>query len=207
MTDGDCGRADAELLALVSAGDREAFAALYRRYQGAVFRFALHMGCGEAVAEDVTQEVFLALLRNVRRYDASKASLSTYLYGIARNMTRRRQRRDRLFLTFTDAKNDQREWRALQVKESALDDALKQQAIEQVRRAVRRLPARYRELVVLCDLHGRTYADAAVIVGCSIGTVRSRLHRGRELLGNKLKRLDQAACADQSCRRRVMYGK
>jgi RNA polymerase sigma-70 factor (ECF subfamily) len=195
-TDASQAREDDELATLALAGDREAFTRLYRRYQDVVFRFALHMGCRESLAEDVTQEVFLALWRNARRYDRRKASPTTYLYGIARNITRRRQRRDRIFRAFTDLENDRLESEEMRVKGSALDDTVKQEAIERVRHAVRRLPQKYRELVVLCDLHGRSYADAAAIVGCTVGTVRSRLHRARELLGDKLRRSEAVVAAE-----------
>jgi RNA polymerase sigma-70 factor (ECF subfamily) len=62
-----------------------------------------------------------------------------------------------------------------------------------VRRAVVSLPSRYREVIVLCDLHDHSYAEAAAIIGCAVGTVRSRLNRGRLLLRDKLERLKQPA--------------
>jgi RNA polymerase sigma factor (sigma-70 family) len=56
-----------------------------------------------------------------------------------------------------------------------------------LRKAIAALPERYREPVILCDLQGRTYEEAAAVIGCAVGTVRSRLHRGRELLGRKMR--------------------
>ena len=78
-----------------------------------------------------------------------------------------------------------------------LDEMSRTEAIEAVRRAVLTLPERYREVVVLCDLQEMSYAETAEILGCAIGTVRSRLHRARALLIEKLRpaREDDAASA------------
>ena len=80
----------------LAKGRQEAFSALYERYQGPIFRFAWHMSGNSATAEDVTQEVFMLLIRNPKNYDPAKGSLAGYLFGIARNLTRRRLDRSRL---------------------------------------------------------------------------------------------------------------
>jgi RNA polymerase sigma-70 factor (ECF subfamily) len=74
----------------------------------------------------------------------------------------------------------------LAVEPEALGDLTRAESIEALRQAVLTLPLRYREAVVLCDLQELSYADAAVVLGCALGTVRSRLHRGRALLASKL---------------------
>ncbi|HXF38883.1 MAG TPA: sigma-70 family RNA polymerase sigma factor, partial [Blastocatellia bacterium] len=93
---------DPELLRLMIAGDEDAFTALYRRRQGGVYRFALQMSGSQTVAEDVTQEVFMVLIREAERYDSSRASLAAYLYGIARNYVLRRFEQDRLLVPIGD---------------------------------------------------------------------------------------------------------
>jgi RNA polymerase sigma-70 factor (ECF subfamily) len=181
-------RPDEELLRLfVLSGDRAAFAALYRRYQDVVYRFAFQMSGSEAAAEDITQETFLRLAAAAQRYDARRATVSTYLYGIVRNLTRRSLRRDRLLVTLTGTNDDQ--WTANEpiAEQSLVEKAVKRETIKQVRRAILSLPPRYREVVVLCDLHRRSYADAAAIIGCAEGTVGSRLSRARNLLLEKLR--------------------
>jgi RNA polymerase sigma-70 factor, ECF subfamily len=177
---------DDTLLEAVEQGDRDAFVTLYRRYRDMVHRFAFQMSGSGAVAEDITQETFLALTSGARRYNANQARFSTYLYGMVRHLTRRRLRRDRVFVTLTSTNAEQ--WKASEplVEHALVEAASTQHTIERVRRAVLSLPPHYREVVVLCDLHGRSYADAAAVVGCSLGTVRSRLHRSRELLRQKL---------------------
>lgn len=184
---------DEMLLRSVEHGDRDAFIALYGRYRDVVYRFAFHMSGSDTAAEDITQETFLALAHGARRYDPSKARFSTYLYGMVRHLTRRRLRRDRVHATLTGMNPDRWMAREPLVEQSLVDAAATQETIERVRRAVLSLPPHYREVVVLCDLHHRGYADAASIVGCSVGTVRSRLHRSRELLRRKLAPLDGIA--------------
>jgi RNA polymerase sigma-70 factor (ECF subfamily) len=190
MGDPGAGPPDRDLLRLIAADDREAFATLYRRYRDVVFRFALQMSGSDIVAQDVTQDVFLAFMRHAGRYDPSQASVSTYLYGMARHMSRRRLRRESRFVTLDRDGGTESERSEPIATASALDEVVKQQSIEQVRRAVVSLPSRYREVIILCDLHEHSYAEAAAIVGCAIGTVRSRLHRGRLLLHDKLEGLN-----------------
>src|ERR671933_758062 len=76
---------DETLLRLMMAGNSEAFAELYDRRQGGVYRFALRMSGSHGVAEDVTQDVFMALMRDGDAYDSRRGSVAAYLYGIARN--------------------------------------------------------------------------------------------------------------------------
>ncbi len=171
---------DAGLLRQMRNGDAEAFTALYRRHQGAVYRFALQMTGRRAVAEDVTQEVFMALIRNPESYDAARGALASYLYGAARNTVHRILERDR----FCAAEGEQE----TAAPDNALADLTRQETLVEVRRAVLALPANYREVVVLCDLHEMSYQDAAEVMGCAVGTVRSRLNRARNLLAAKLER-------------------
>src|ERR1700681_159533 len=89
-------RVDQELYRQLAKGREEAFSALYERYQGPIFRFAWHMSGNSATAEDITQEVFMLLIRNPKNYDPAKGSVAGYLFGIARNLTRRRLDRSRL---------------------------------------------------------------------------------------------------------------
>jgi RNA polymerase sigma-70 factor (ECF subfamily) len=178
-----------------AAGDRDAFEMLYRTHHATVYRFARLMTGSTAIAEDIVQEVFLSLMRAASRYDPARASLPTYLYGSARHHTRRRLLRDRLFVRLDDEAADL----CLAVTTASADDELsRQRDVQHLRRAIVRLPARYREVVVLCDLQGVSYADAAQALGCAIGTVRSRLHRARHLLADKLQR--GAACVDMGRR-------
>jgi RNA polymerase sigma-70 factor (ECF subfamily) len=178
-------QSDDELLLLSHSGDEQAFVSLYRRRQGGIFRFTLHMSGSESVAEDITQEVFLTLLRDAFGYDPTRGTLSSYLYGIARKLVLRHQERRRMDVALETA-GDESTLPALAVHDDPLGDLTRREGLEALRRAVLALPRRYREVVVLCDLEEVDYADAAAALGCPIGTVRSRLHRARALLLDKL---------------------
>jgi RNA polymerase sigma-70 factor (ECF subfamily) len=189
---------DGELISRVAAGDAEAFAQLFRRRQGQVYRFALHMTASPSIAEDVTQEVFLAVMSDAGRYDGTRASVVAWLCGIARNHVRRRAERDRPLQPFAGGEDPETDSDGLDdilvVDADTLGDLTRAESIQALREAVLTLPVKYREAVVLCDLQEMTYADAATAIGCAVGTVRSRLHRGRALLGVKL-----AASASVEC--------
>jgi RNA polymerase sigma-70 factor (ECF subfamily) len=179
---------DSELLQSMLAGDEEALAALYRRRQRGVYRFAFQMCGSKAVAEDVTQEVFMVLIREGHTFDDSRGSLNAFLIGVARNHLLRRLRRERFYVSLEeDSESDVKKKEMSRTTEGPLDDLTRTERIESVRRAVLALPERYREAVVLCDLEEMSYVEAAEILGCAIGTVRSRLHRGRALLIEKLR--------------------
>ena|SRR5438477_10673771 len=179
---------DESLLARMLDGDEDALVTLYRRRQGAIYRFALHMTNSASAAEDITQEVFLALIENARRFDPKRGKVLSFLYGIARNNAFHRI---------------EKEWRLTEADpldecagdDDILSDLIRQDTIDRVRRAVVALPPLYREAVVLCDLENLTYEEAAVVLGCPVGTVRSRLNRGRIILAEKFARLAGGARA------------
>jgi RNA polymerase sigma-70 factor (ECF subfamily) len=175
-------RSDGDLVAAAAAGDRDAFAALYQRHHLGVYRFARTMTGSTAAAEDVTQEVFLAFMQGLDKFDEGRGTLSTYLFGFARNMSRRRLRRE-IRLVGQDIE-----------RESELQDpdddpgqvAMRLESSARVRRHIRGLSSRYREVLILCDLQELSYQDAARVLGTRVGTVRSRLHRARHMLAERL---------------------
>jgi RNA polymerase sigma-70 factor (ECF subfamily) len=170
---------DSELVQAMLGGDKEAFAELYRRRQRDVYRFALHMTGVPDLAEDVTQEVFMVLMRKGNEYDELKGSVNSFLLGVARNYVLRRLRQERCFVSIDDAESN--------AAAIADEPITRTEAILAMHKAVLNLPEHYREVVVLCDLEELTYAEAAAVLGCAIGTVRSRLHRGRTILIEKLR--------------------
>lgn len=176
----------ADLVSRAAAGDAQAFADIFRTYQHVVYRFSRAMTGSDAAAEDLTQETFVALYANLARYDATRASFTTYLYGIVRNLSRERLRHERRFLSL-DALGCGGDAQAYE--SDPADRVESAQVVRHVRHALGKLPPCYREVIVLCDLHELSYGDAAAIVGASTAAVRSRLHRARQLLKRRLARL------------------
>ena len=181
---------DCALLAASLAGDQRAFAKLYRRHGGVVYRFAFLWSGTASVASDVAQETFIHLHTRGGDFDATRGELKSWLLGIARNLVRRQ-----LSARYAETPTDFEAGDAL-LPESAradpnpradpLEALLGDEANRELHRLIRRLPSQYRDALVLVDLQEYTYADAAAICGCEIGTIRSRLSRARALLADGL---------------------
>ena len=182
---------DPELLGLARAGDEEAFVLLYRRHQGPVYRFALQTSGSDSIAQDVTQEVFLALMRERLTFDAARGSLSAYLFGIARNHVLRNLEGSRLLAPMGEDE-DAFPLEPLTAPDDPLADLTRREGLQAMRHAILALPLRYREVVVFVDLEEMSYAQAAQALGCAVGTVRSRLHRAHALLIERLRSAGKA---------------
>jgi RNA polymerase sigma-70 factor (ECF subfamily) len=178
-------QSDEQLLRMTLGGDAGAFEALYDRLQGGIYRYALRMTGLPATAEDVTQEVFLSLIRDRCDYEPSRGKVKSYLYGMARHRLMRRLERERNFVSLDASEATETAYDHLAGNDPFLDLA-RDEVVEMVRQAVLSLPAHFREVIVLCYLQEMSYADAGEIIDCPIGTVRSRLARARSLLVNKL---------------------
>jgi len=195
---------DVDLLRRLAAGDEAAFLLFYQRYQPGLFRYALHMSARPEVAADVVQETFMTLLRQAGKFDAARGAPAAFLYGIARNHLRRAQQRESAFLPLEDFEvggrngNGNGNGRPLPAGgagyEHAIEEALeREEAIRMLRAAVASLPLHYREVVALCDLDGKSYDEAAALLECPVGTIRSRLNRARDLLLEKMRPASAAA--------------
>lgn len=185
------GSAEAELYCRLQTGDEEALAIIYRKHQAPVYRFALRMTGSEATAEDVVQEVFLGLIRSPGGFDPQRGTLGSYLFGMARNQVFRSLGAWKHLSLDDERDGEGNENEPAAYNLDVLTEMTRREQIELLRQAVLSLPPHYREVVVLCDLDELSYADAAEILGCAIGTVRSRLHRARSLL---LERLNRSRC-------------
>jgi len=197
------------------AGDEGAFTLLYRRKHPAIYRFALHMSGNAAIAEDVTQEVFMTLIRDAKRFDPARGTLGGFLFGIARNHLRRRWEQERNSVPLPESAD---ELDAIMARNRGggkngtsgygngnghsngngngagvsaymlhRDEFASLENVQRVRQAIATLPENYREVVVLCELDELSYEDAAAALDCPVGTVRSRLHRARAILVEKLR--------------------
>jgi RNA polymerase sigma-70 factor, ECF subfamily len=178
------GVAEAELLLRAGRGDEAAFLLLYERHRTPVFRFACRVLGSAPLAEDVTQECFLSILRRPDAFRAERASLRTYLCAIARHLALK-QLRKRGQETLVD---DPPEAAGASAAPGAdpLRRVVEAEEAEAVRAAVLALPPLQREAVVLFEYQEMSLADVAAVCDTDVGTVKSRLHRARERLRRTL---------------------
>jgi RNA polymerase sigma-70 factor, ECF subfamily len=210
---------DGVLLRRMMAGDEDSFTLLYRRKHPAIYRFALHMSGNTAVAEDVTQEVFMTLIRDAKRFDPALGTLGGFLFGIARNHLRRRwdqergavplpataEELDAILLAHVGRRNGgpgngngNGHGNGVAGFADHSDEMVSRENIRRVRQAIATLPENYREVVVLCEMDEMSYEDAAAALECPIGTVRSRLHRAKSMLTEKLRETEHTPAARKS---------
>jgi RNA polymerase sigma-70 factor (ECF subfamily) len=143
-----------------------------------VYRFAYRLAGSPDLAAETVQETFVALIGLLDRYDSSRGSLAAFLAGIARNKLRRLVDRDWNLAAFEAGQDPE--------TGGGVETVEREHTAGRVRRSVASLPLAYREAVVLCDLEGMRYEEAAAALGVPVGTVRSRLSRGREMLAERL---------------------
>lgn len=171
---------DAGLMDRVRSGDRDAFADLVDRHKDAVVSYLARLTGNRDRAEDLAQETFLRLFRSAGGY-TEQGLLRGYLFRIATNLVRseeRREKRLRLLMPFLG--------RGGHAEPTAPSGLLRQELHREVSSAVARLPLRYRVPLVLHEIEGWAYADIARELGCREGTVKSRIHRGRQQLKERL---------------------
>jgi RNA polymerase sigma-70 factor (ECF subfamily) len=172
---------DEDLYRLMKQGESAAFAELYERREPGLYRYALHMTGSTPAAQEIVHDVFVQLMSAANRFDAGRGSLEGWMYGVARNLVRAYRRKGPVEAPVDQVFHD-----------DILGELIDNENMAALHAAIRELPEQYREAVVLCDLEERSYDEAARLMQCPVGTVRSRLHRARGLLGGKLNRLRRA---------------
>jgi RNA polymerase sigma-70 factor (ECF subfamily) len=189
---------DAQLVERLKRRDEHAFLDLYDRHRRSVYRFLMHMTGSLAVAEDLTQEVFVVVLDGIcsgaiEKFDPAKGTLEGYLLGIARNLAREERRRTQRLVPLASV-CETPEWNRFLDKffrENQTQDAetilAVQSELKVLYSAILDLPHHYRETIVLCSLEERSYQEVAVILQCSEGTVASRMNRAKALLAAKMR--------------------
>jgi RNA polymerase sigma-70 factor (ECF subfamily) len=184
---------DEALLKRSAKGDEEAFTTLYRRHAAPLYRFALRMTGSGWGAEEIVQDVFMTLIREPGKYDAGRGTLPAFLFGIARNKVMKHNERQPREISLVERSEDGR-GAGITLRDPFTPAmwAEQRERLEKVRAAVKELPVEFRETVVLCELEELSYEQAAQLLDCPIGTIRSRLHRGRALLLAKLEMLRDA---------------
>jgi RNA polymerase sigma-70 factor (ECF subfamily) len=180
------GGAEAELLLKAGRGDESAFLLLYERHRTPVFRFACRMLGSAPLAEDVTQECFLSILRRPEAFRAERASLRTYMCAIARHLALKQLRKRGQEMVMDDPPDEPSAAAWSVPAESPLQTVMEDETASAVRRAVEALPPLQREAVVLFEYQEMSLADIAAACDIDVGTVKSRLHRARERLRRTL---------------------
>ncbi|MEA2451659.1 MAG: eukaryotic-like serine/threonine-protein kinase [Actinomycetota bacterium] len=168
---------DPQILSSARRGDTRAFEVLVRSYQADVWRLCLHITGNPAMADDVTQDAFVRIFRFLPRYRGD-SKFSTWTFAIARNCALDELRRSKRRQALADRAHMQREV-----------EHTEQSSGVEVREAVASLQLELRESIVLIDMLGESYRDAARILDVPEGTVKSRVHRARlqlaDMLGEK----------------------
>jgi RNA polymerase sigma-70 factor (ECF subfamily) len=176
---------DTELLRQMRCGTACAFQTLYQRHQGPLFRFAT-LRCGSPdTAADVVQEVFMGLLTGSLKFDPLRGALPNFLFGVARKLILKQEyprQREQALDQEDDGDDDEPGCDSAEPLRRMLSD----EVAEQVRRAIALLPPHYRDAVILFEMHELSYLEIAEICQVDIGTVRSRLSRGRAALARRL---------------------
>ena len=172
---------DAELVRRYLEGDVDAFGALVERHERRVYNLALRMTGREEDARDATQEAFLSALRKLKTF-RGEAAFTTWMHRVTVNacydLLRKRQRAPLL--------HDRREDDRPPPEPAAPDHADDVDLSVDVRAALLRVPLDFRAVLILCDVQDLSYEDAAEALDVPVGTVKSRLHRGRVALARAL---------------------
>jgi RNA polymerase sigma-70 factor (ECF subfamily) len=170
-------------------GDREAFHSLFLAYKDKVFSIAVYSSGGNrTVAEDVTQQIFLKLFTAIRQF-RGESEFTTWLYRLVVNACLDERRRSRRLLPWgstvamnnpSDKKPQERQYARLEISEA-------------VRSAINELKPKFRLPILLKYIEGLSYEEIAEVMGCSKGTVASRLNRGHSQLAKRLSHLNNPA--------------
>ncbi len=174
-------QADHALMRAMLSGDGAAFETLYRKYQAAVYRFALLRSGSADTACDIVQDVFMGLMTGALKFDPLKGALPSFLIGVARNFLLKRDEAQGRYVSNT--RDDGEEEHAdADPSPTPLERLLANETAEKVRAALAALAPHYRDVAILYEMHDLSYVEIAQVCNIDIGTVRSRLNRARTKL-------------------------
>ncbi len=183
---------DAALMMRVKEGDTGAFTELVDKYKQPVMNLVYRMLHDPTEAEDLAQSVFVQVFRSAERYQAS-AKFSTWLFTIARNLClnelRRRSRHPADSMEVGHPEQEDQPWQQFEDKKTVLpaDSLLHDELAAKIEQALAELPENQRIAILLCRQDELSYEEIAKVLGCSLSATKSLIHRGREMLKQKLK--------------------
>jgi len=172
---------EAEIIEACKQGDRDAFRELFETHKDRVYTIAFHYSGNEAMAHDVTQQVFLKLFTSINQFHEN-SQFTTWLYRIVANACTDEHRKRRRFVPFSP----EIEVRTMVGKSSQEETYHRRQVADSVRVAIGELTPKLRLPILLKYVEGLSYDEIAESLGISIGTVSSRLNRGHKMLARKL---------------------
>lgn len=184
----DASPEEKDLLNRARDGDAEAFGELVERNQDYIYNAVFHLVGSGHDAEDIAQEVFVKAYAAIAGFKG-KSKLSTWLYGIMLNTVRnfwRRQRSRGVLSMDADGRPDEPRPEPAAGHDGPPEAALRGEQVRMVRAAINGLEQELREVIVLRDIQGFSYRDLAALIGLPAGTVKSRLHRARQALRERL---------------------
>jgi RNA polymerase sigma-70 factor (ECF subfamily) len=179
---------DEQLIARFQLGDVQAYDILVRRYKDQLLNFVFRFVGNRSDAEDIVQETFLRVYRNKHMYKEI-AKFSTWVYTIAGNLAKtelRRRKRHKIF-SVSNFVNDERDFDIPDhdhSPEKKVDSSIQENIIQ---KAIEKLPIKFKEVIVLRDIQGFAYEEISQILNIPLGTVKSRVNRGRLKLQEDLK--------------------
>ncbi len=193
-------RTDEELILLVQEGQNQAFDALVGRYKNRLYSYLYRLLGNESEAEEFAQETFVRAYMHADKY-RTIARFSTWLYTIATNLVRNRirniKRRPRMVSIWTeDSGGEDGRWVDIKDESPTPEETMDRKRLqEMIQQAIEKIPSKYRAAFVLREINGLSYEEIAATTGLKLGTVRSRINRGRmhfkkavsPLLGNDLR--------------------
>lgn len=156
-------------------GDEEGFTMLVKKYQDHVINIVYSLTGDSDGAEDITQEIFIKVYKNLPLFE-KKAGFSTWLYRICVNTTYNYLKKEKRYVPFGYVQETDI------FKKRPLENLESREKQELIKKAIERLPFRFRAVIVLKEIEGLSYKDIAKALGCRMGTVESRLFRAREML-------------------------
>jgi len=175
---------DAELMLQVRRGDLSGLAELFERYHRPLYRYFLHLSGDRDLSEDLAQESFFRVLKHRDTYDARRP-FSPWLYQIARNLHMDQMRKRKL--------ESIPEGHDPALDEDDADDKLgHRQELSLLRRALSRLPVEKREVLILSRFQNMKYEEIATVLGCEVGTVKTRVFRAMRALSESYRELSGA---------------
>lgn len=174
---------DELLLQRAAKGDQASFLELYDRHREPIFRFAYRLLGSIDIAEDITHDCFLSLIRRPEGYRPERAALRTYLFAIARNLSLKHFRDTGRETGLEEVTQEPQ----IPPRQVPLRKLLDEELVAQVRKAVFSLPALQREALVLFEYEGLSLNEIAAIVDADVGAIKARLYRARESLKRMLR--------------------